>query len=83
MLDRHICLIGEQAQPATPVPGIGEARVQRESAIDHRQSGIDILPETAEHHGNAQGLAGKINRRATVFLLLAIIGPIVVFEFDR
>src|SRR6516225_12436406 len=87
MLDRHVCLTGEQAEPAAPVPGKGEARVQRESAIDHSQSGSDILAEAPEHHGgaaentrvvggDAQGLAGKINRRAAVFLLLLVIDPI-------
>src|SRR6516164_10604271 len=80
MLDRHVCLTGEQAQPAAPIPAKGETRVQYEGAIDHRQSGSDILAEAPEHHGgaaentrvvggDAQGLAGKINCRAAVFLL--------------
>jgi len=93
MLHRHVCLTREQAQPAAPEPAKREARVQHESAVDHRQSGIDTLAETPEHHGgaaedtrvvggDAQGLAGKINRRAAVFLLLSVIDPIVVFEVD-
>jgi hypothetical protein len=86
-------LAGEQAQPAAPVPGKGEARVQHKSAIDHCQSGIDVLAETPDHYGGAaedtrvvgggaQGLAGKINRRVAVFLRLSVIDPIVIFEVD-
>ncbi len=76
MLDRYVCLTGEQTQPAAPEPAKPEARVQHESAIGQRES-IDIIAETPEHHGSAaedtrvvggdaQGLAGKINRRAAV-----------------
>ena len=93
MLDRQIGLTGEQAQPAAPIPAVGKARIECESTINHGEGGIDILAEAPEHHGGAaedarvigggaQGLAGKINRRAAIFVLIAIISPIVVFEVD-
>src|SRR6516162_6674660 len=93
MLDRQIGLAGKQAQPAAPIPAKGKARIEHESAIDQGKGRIDILAETAEHYGcatkdtrvvggDAQGLTGKINRRAPVFLFSAMIGPIVIFEVD-
>src|SRR5215472_5281524 len=48
MLDRQLRLTGEQAQPAAPIPAIGEARIEYESAIDQREGGIDILAKTPE-----------------------------------
>jgi len=93
MLDRRICLAGKQAQPAAPIPAKSKARIEHEGAIDQGKGRIDILAETSEHYGcatedtrvvvgDAQGLTGKINRRAPVFLSSAMIGPIVVFEVD-
>src|SRR6516164_6290781 len=79
MLDRQIGLAGKQAQPAAPIPAKGKARIEHEGAIDQGEGCIDILAETTEHYGcatkdtrvvsgDAQGLTGKINRRAPVFL---------------
>src|SRR5215469_8135391 len=93
MLDRQIRLAGKQPQPAAPIPSIGKARIEKESAIDQGEGRIDILAETPEHYGGAakdtrvigggtQGLAGKINRRTAVCRFLAIIGPVVVFKVD-
>src|SRR6516225_1334457 len=93
MLNRQIGLAGKQAQPAAPIPAKGKARIEHEGAIDQGKGRIDIFAETTEHYGrptedtrvvggDAQGLTGKINRRAPVFLFSAMIGPIVVFEVD-
>ena len=34
MLDRQLRLTGKQVQPAAPIPAIGKARIEHESAID-------------------------------------------------
>src|SRR5215467_14395935 len=43
MLDRQLRLTGEEAQPAAPIPPIGEARIEHERAIDQGESGINVL----------------------------------------
>jgi hypothetical protein len=64
----------------------------RARSIKARAASISS-PKTPEHYGRAtedtrvigggaESLAGKTDRRAAIFLLVATISPIVVFEVD-
>jgi len=93
MLDRQIGVSSKQAKPTAPIPGMSEARVERESSIHQREGGINVLAETPEHDRDpadhsgvvrreADGLPGKRNGRQAIFLFIAIVGRVEVFEID-
>ena len=91
MLDRQIGISSKQAKPTAPIPGMSEARVERESSIDQREGGINVLAEAPEHDrdpadhigvvgGEADGLPGKRDGRPAIFLFIAIVGPVEVLK---
>ncbi len=75
MLDREIVLTGPQPQDTTQKPAAGEARGERQGAVDQRHHGADILAEIGQNKGGVgqdarvvprhlERLPGKIDRFA-------------------
>src|SRR5215475_13527592 len=93
VLDSQIGVSGKQAKPTAPIPSKRETRVEHESPIDQGEGGVNIHPETPEHDrrpaehtwvvwGEADRLPGQLDSRPAIFLLGAIVGPVVVFKID-
>src|SRR5713101_4623105 len=51
MPDREIGLAGKYSKKADHIPVAGEARVERQGAVDQPDHGVDILPELSQHTG--------------------------------
>src|ERR1700736_793287 len=51
MLDCEISLAGPEPETAAQIPAAGEARVERERAVDQPEHGADVLAELCQHPG--------------------------------
>src|SRR6516165_11197454 len=52
MLDRDVRLAGPNPEEAADVPAAGVVRIQRQSVIDQRYHGADILAEIGQREGS-------------------------------
>jgi|HubBroStandDraft_2_1064218.scaffolds.fasta_scaffold20733_3 hypothetical protein len=49
VLDREVRLTGKYPDDTAQIPAAGEARVERERAVDQADNRTDILPELSQH----------------------------------